>query len=120
MKFKEVKLGDKFKVGDETYVKTEWTNKPNHAYNAHLDKFDGLTKHFHDNDEVIGLKPYKVACEWAKTHEITIYAEDLESAIDIVNEDDGTLINTDTDGDYLDDSFWVNEEVTMELNKEES
>ena len=63
---------------------------------------------------------YRIAVSWTMVHEVEIYANSLEEAIKIVNEDDGTIINTDKDGCYLDDSFEVNEEVTKELNNEYS
>lgn len=123
MKFSELEIGDRFNRlvrrrsrDNEIYVKTEWNNKPNKQYNAYVHKFDGLTRLFDKSDDVVKLTPYKVVCEWTKTHEVEVYAENLEDAIEEVNSDDGTLINTDRDGAYLDDSFTVNMEVTDELN----
>lgn len=113
MKFKDLEQDEHFKVGDTTWIKIGGSH-------SNAKQLNGDIGYFSPENEVIRLRPYKVSCEWAKSHLITVYAECLEDAIDIVNEDDGTLINTDTDGDYVDDSFWVNEEVTMELNNEES
>lgn len=119
MKFKELAFDDHFMVGKTEWIKTKnWTDSPFNAFR--LEDRAIHKANFSNESEVVRLKEFRVVCEWVKTHELTVYAEDLESAIDMVNEDDGTLIDTDTDGSYLDDSFEVNEEVTMTLNGEES
>lgn len=61
---------------------------------------------------------YTIAVSWTMVAEVKVRAKSLNEAIKLVDEDDGTIVNTSTDGNYLDDSFEVNREVTEELNNE--
>ena len=63
---------------------------------------------------------YRIAVSWTMVHEVDIYAKSLKEAIEIVNRDEGVIIDTSKDGSYLDDSFEVNEQVTEELNNVEN
>ena len=55
-------------------------------------------------------KVYKVFVEWIMVGEYDIEASSLEEAIDIANDQDLP------DGEYLSDSFEVNEELTRDMN----
>lgn len=59
------------------------------------------------------MNKYKVAVEWMMTSFIEVEASSIEEAISIVENEDGSL----PEGDYLDDSFEVNRQVTIEINR---
>ena len=58
------------------------------------------------------MNKYKVAVEWMMFSFIEVEAASMEEAISIVENEDGSL----PDGDYLDDSFQVNTQITKDLN----
>ncbi len=118
MKFKDLKFGEHFiykkRTGylDETtdieVVKTEPDEFGNAVYECTLLTID-------DDQEVTKLNSYRVAGEYTCVFEVEVYAESLEDAIDIIENDDGTYV--EIQGDYLDDSFYVNHELTESLNE---
>ncbi len=59
------------------------------------------------------MNKYKVSVEWMMVAFIEVEASSIEEAISIVENEDGSL----PEGSYLDDSFQVNKEVTIELNR---
>ena len=59
------------------------------------------------------MNKYKVAVEWMMFSFIEVEAASMEEAISIVENEDSSL----PDGDYLDDSFQVNTEITAEINR---
>lgn len=59
------------------------------------------------------MNKYKVAVEWMMFSFIEVEASSIEEAISIVENEDSSL----PDGDYLDDSFQVNTEITAEINR---
>ncbi len=59
------------------------------------------------------MNKYKVSVEWVMVAFIEVEASSMEEAISIVENEDESL----PEGDYLDDSFQVNKEVTIELNR---
>jgi len=119
MKFKDLKFGEHFiykqRTGylDETtaieVIKTEPDEFGNAVYENRL-----LT--IGDDEEVTKLNPYRVAGEYTCVFEVEVYAETLEDAIEIIENDDGEYVKIQ--GDYLDDSFSVNHEVTESLNED--
>lgn len=58
------------------------------------------------------MNKYKVSVEWIMFTTLEVEASSMEEAISIVENEDGSL----PDGDYLDDSFQVNTQITKELN----
>lgn len=58
------------------------------------------------------MNKYKVAVEWMMFSFLEVEAASMEEAISIVENEDGSL----PDGDYLDDSFQVNTQITKEIN----
>jgi hypothetical protein len=59
------------------------------------------------------MNKYKVAVEWMMFSFIEVEAASMEEAISIVENEDSSL----PDGDYLDDSFQVNTQITTEINR---
>lgn len=59
------------------------------------------------------MNKYKVAVEWMMFSFIEVEASSIEEAISIVENEDSSL----PDGDYLDDSFQVNTQITAEINR---
>ena len=59
------------------------------------------------------MNKYKVAGEWMMFSFIEVEASSIEEAISIVENEDSSL----PDGDYLDDSFQVNTQITAEINR---
>lgn len=57
-------------------------------------------------------KTFKIVCEWVESGEMYVEANSLEEAIEIAENSGDPLPN----GDYLNDSFRVNKEIT-ELNQ---
>lgn len=62
------------------------------------------------------MKTFKVLVEWVMVHEVDVIAETLEDAIRMV-QDDQIDIDVDNDGEYLSDSFQVNEDATFAENQ---
>lgn len=58
------------------------------------------------------MKTYKVSVQWTMINEIDIEAHSLADAIEKVKEAPGTTDN----GEYLSDSFVVDEEDTKRIN----
>jgi hypothetical protein len=54
-----------------------------------------------------------VAVEWMMFSFLEVEASSIEEAISIVENEDSSL----PDGDYLDDIFQVNTEITAEINR---
>jgi hypothetical protein len=59
------------------------------------------------------MSKYKVSVEWIMFATLEVEASSMEEAISIVENEDGSL----PDGDYLDDSFQVNTQITAEINR---
>lgn len=57
------------------------------------------------------MKVYKVAVEWTMTKTLLIEADDLDDAIAQAEEDGEAK-----EGEYLDESFTVNNDLSEELN----
>jgi len=58
------------------------------------------------------MKPFKVCCSWTMTGEYEIEAETLGEAMELAEEE----TDLPKDPEYVDGSFEVRPEVTMELN----
>jgi hypothetical protein len=59
------------------------------------------------------MPKFKVAVSWEMYGVVEVEAESVEDAILIVNMDNDIPL---PDGDYVDDSFQANEDVTIEMN----
>jgi len=59
------------------------------------------------------MPKYKVYVEWISTAIVEVEADCLESAIDEVNNNDSLI---PTEGDYLDGSLDINEEISRQMN----
>ena len=59
------------------------------------------------------MKKFKVAVQWMMTATIEVEAEDIEDAIDIAADADLP------EGEFLEDSFEVCDEMTHELNADD-
>lgn len=60
------------------------------------------------------MKTFKVAVEWTMTKTLNIEAEDLDDAIEQAED-----MDVPTDGEYLDESFCANHDLSEELNAED-
>lgn len=60
------------------------------------------------------MPKFKIACEWTMIDEFDVEADTLEEAILKVEENENNAFPLK--GEYLDDSFQINREVTAELN----
>lgn len=60
------------------------------------------------------MKTYKIAVSWEMYGYVKIKAESLEEAIKKAEDDETPL----PDGNYIDGSFLVDEQMTEEFNKE--
>ncbi len=58
------------------------------------------------------MKDFTVHCEWVMIGSFKVQAETVEEAIELVQDYD----HLPPDGEYLDDSFQVNEDFTLEDN----
>lgn len=65
------------------------------------------------------MPKFTVACSWTMIGEFKdVEADTLEEAIRKVEDNDNNAFPISrADGEYLDDSFEINDEVTKELNK---
>ena len=60
------------------------------------------------------MKTYKVAVEWTMTKTLMIAADDLDEAMELAQDKD-----LPDDGEYLDESFTVNTELSEEINSQD-
>jgi hypothetical protein len=60
------------------------------------------------------MPKFKIACEWTMIDEFDVEADTLEEAILKVEENENNAFPLK--GEYLDDSFQINRDVTAELN----
>ena len=60
------------------------------------------------------MKTYKVAVEWTMTKTLMIAADDLDEAMELAQDKD-----LPDDGEYLDESFTVNAELSEEINSQD-
>lgn len=60
------------------------------------------------------MPKYKVYVEWVSTAIVEVEADCLESAIDEVNSNDSLI---PTEGDYLDGSLDINQEISRQMNR---
>jgi hypothetical protein len=61
------------------------------------------------------MPKFKVACSWTMIDEFEVEADTLEEAICKVEDNENNAFPLK--GEYLDDSFEINHDVTQELNK---
>lgn len=122
MQFHELKLGDYFKYNHTIYKKTVpfWSTNFDNVVNSEY--ISGPSSLFYQvlflaDEEIVQVFPYKVAVEWSMFHEVEVYEENLEEAIKIIEENE-SLVDVNSDGEYEDGSFEVNRQVTKILNKE--
>lgn len=62
------------------------------------------------------MKTYYIECQWVETVKIPVDANSLEEAMSKVRKRPDLVL--DYGGEYLDDSFEVNEDLTVEANKD--
>lgn len=112
MKFRDLKFGEHFLLNEKEYICSNGEDTSPDFRAIDKDMMQAVNVDY--DQEVTKLNSYKVAGQYTCVFEVEVYAEYLEQAIHIIENDDGEYV--EIKGDYLDGSFSVNREVTESLN----